>query len=102
MTPRPYTLVAELSYRCPLACPYCSNPADFAAIERELSASEWASVFAQASELGVVQVHLTGGEPLVRTDLETVVASARAAELYVNLVTSGVPFERARFERLLD
>jgi pyrroloquinoline quinone biosynthesis protein E len=102
MTPRPYTLVAELSYRCPLACPYCSNPATFADIAQELPADAWGRVFAEARELGVVQVHLTGGEPLVRDDLETVVALARQAELYVNLVTSAVPFERERVARLLD
>ena len=100
MTPRPYTLVAELSHRCPLACPYCSNPSDFADRPSELSQTVWGRIFAEASALGVVQVHLTGGEPLVRPDLEGIVALARAAELYVNLVTSGVPLDEPRFRRL--
>jgi pyrroloquinoline quinone biosynthesis protein E len=102
MTPRPYTLVAELSYRCPLACPYCSNPATFAEIGPELSAGAWGRVFDEARELGVVQVHLTGGEPLARHDLVDLVGLARAADLYVNLVTSGVPFEKERLARLLE
>ncbi|HEX6273052.1 MAG TPA: radical SAM protein, partial [Polyangiaceae bacterium] len=102
MTPRPYTLVAELSYRCPLACPYCSNPASFAEITSELGAATWGRVFAEARELGVVQVHLTGGEPLARHDLSTIVALARQAELYVNLVTSGVPFDAERVAGILD
>lgn len=100
MTPRPYTLIAELTYRCPLACPYCSNPTEVAAIPDELSTSAWARVFAEASGLGIVQVHLSGGEPLLRADLEAIVRHARAAELYVNLVTSGIPLDRSRFERL--
>jgi pyrroloquinoline quinone biosynthesis protein E len=100
MTFRPYTLVAELSHRCPLACPYCSNPHDFAERPSELSTDVWGRVFAEASALGVVQVHLTGGEPLVRTDLEAIICLARAAELYVNLVTSGVPLDEARWRRL--
>jgi pyrroloquinoline quinone biosynthesis protein E len=100
MTPRPYTLVAELSHRCPLACPYCSNPHDFADRPAELSADVWGRVFSEACDLGVVQVHLTGGEPLVRGDLEDVVRFARAAELYVNLVTSGIPLDEARWKRL--
>ena len=100
MTPRPYTLVAELSHRCPLACPYCSNPSDFSARPEELSAAVWGRVFAEASALGIVQVHLTGGEPLVRADVEEIVGFARAAELYVNLVTSGIPLDEARWRRL--
>ncbi len=100
MTPRPYTLIAELTYRCPLACPYCSNPSNFSEALEELSTETWRRVFAEASALGIVQVHLTGGEPLFRDDLEVIVRHAREAELYVNLVTSGVPFDRHRFERL--
>ena len=101
MTLRPYTLIAELTYRCPLACPYCSNPRVFAEVRDELPAETWGRVFVEARELGVVQVHLTGGEPLARDDLEAVVHRARAAGLYTNLVTSGIPFERNRFARLV-
>jgi pyrroloquinoline quinone biosynthesis protein E len=68
-TPRPYTLVVELTYRCPLRCLYCSNPLDFAAYFDELSTEQWRDVFSQAARLGVVQLHLSGGEPAVRDDL---------------------------------
>ena len=89
--PRPYTLVAELTYACPLACPYCSNPIDFASQRAELGTDDWKRVFTEAEALGVMQLHLTGGEPLVRKDLEALAAHARSLGLYVNLVTSGVP-----------
>jgi PqqA peptide cyclase len=66
---RPYTLVAELTYRCPLRCVYCSNPLDYARHSAELDTATWQRVFREAEELGVVQLNLTGGEPLVRDDL---------------------------------
>jgi pyrroloquinoline quinone biosynthesis protein E len=68
--PRQYTLIAELTYRCPLRCPYCSNPVDYARYDTELDTATWLRVLAEAEELGVVQLNLTGGEPLVRDDLE--------------------------------
>lgn len=101
MNERPFTLIAELTYRCPLGCSYCSNPLDFAQRTAELAVADWTRVFRQAEELGVVQVHLTGGEPLVRTDLESIVAAARDAGLYVNLVTSGLPFSATRLQELV-
>ena len=91
--PRPYTLVAELTYRCPLACGYCSNPLELDKHARELDTAAWKRVLGEAAALGVLQVNLTGGEPLVRDDLEELVAAARAHELYVNLITSGVPLD---------
>jgi len=94
--PRPYTLIAELTYRCPLKCPYCSNPTELAAYDAELTTDEWGRVFEEAEALGVVQLHLTGGEPLVRADLEALVRKARALSLYTNLITSAVPLERTR------
>jgi PqqA peptide cyclase len=97
---RPYTLIAELSYRCPLRCSYCSNPIDWAKHRDELDTATWLRVFREAEELGVVQLNLTGGEPLVREDLEELVAAARALELYTNLITSGVPLERNRLAAL--
>ncbi|MBS2012364.1 MAG: pyrroloquinoline quinone biosynthesis protein PqqE [Deltaproteobacteria bacterium] len=100
--PRPYTLIAELTYRCPLRCPYCSNPVDLAAHRDELSTEEWCRVFEEAEALGVVQLHLTGGEPLARKDLETLAAKGRELGLYVNLVTSGVPLEKERLARLVE
>lgn len=102
MTPRPYTLIAELTYRCPLRCPYCSNPTDLAAYREELTTEEWARVFGEAEELGAVQLHLTGGEPLARKDLEALAARGRELGLYVNLVTSGVPLTQARLEKLVE
>jgi pyrroloquinoline quinone biosynthesis protein E len=96
----PYTLIAELTYRCPLRCPYCSNPMELAAAAGELSTEEWCRVFGEAAELGVMAVHLTGGEPLARRDLEALAAGARAAGLYTNLITSGVPLTRERLSAL--
>jgi pyrroloquinoline quinone biosynthesis protein E len=99
VTPRPYTLVAELTYRCPLRCPYCSNPV---AEERgaELDTATWRKVIDDAAELGVLQIHFTGGEPLARDDLEDLVETARKAGLYSNLITSGVPLAQRRLEAL--
>jgi len=96
----PYTLVAELTHRCPLACPYCSNPNDLVRGHDELSTDEWTRVLDEAVSLGVMQMHLTGGEPLARSDLEPIAAHARSLDLYVNLVTGGLPLDRSRLERL--
>ena len=104
MPPRPYTLVAELSYRCPLHCPYCSNPVAIGG-ERwrsELETEHWARVFAEARALGVLQLALTGGEPMVRRDLDQLVAAAREAGLYSTLVTAGVHFTRERAVQLKE
>ena len=98
--PRPYTLVAELTYACPLHCVYCSNPVDFARHRDVLDTATWRRVLREAERLGVVQVNFTGGEPLLRPDLEALVEEARALDLYTNLITSGLPLERARLERL--
>jgi pyrroloquinoline quinone biosynthesis protein E len=97
---RPYTLVAELTYRCPLRCAYCSNPIQVAALGGELATQPWFDTFAQAEALGVVQLHLTGGEPLLRDDLESLIARASELGLYTNLITSAVPLERARLAEL--
>jgi PqqA peptide cyclase len=98
--PRPYTLVAELTYRCPLRCVYCSNPLDYASHQDALSTEDWLRVFREAEGLGVVQLNLTGGEPLIRDDLEVMVEGARALDLYTNLITSGIPCTRERLARL--
>jgi pyrroloquinoline quinone biosynthesis protein E len=97
---RPYTLVAELTYRCPLRCVYCSNPLDYARHREELDTAAWLRVFGEAEELGVVQLNLTGGEPLVRDDLEQLVERARQLDLYTNLITSGIPLAPERLRRL--
>ncbi|HSY41410.1 MAG TPA: pyrroloquinoline quinone biosynthesis protein PqqE [Polyangia bacterium] len=99
-SPRPYTLIAELTYRCPLSCAYCSNPLELGRHDAELTTDDWARVFAQAAALGVLQVNLTGGEPLVRGDLEPLVAAARKSDLYINLITSGIPADPDRLARL--
>jgi pyrroloquinoline quinone biosynthesis protein E len=88
--PKPLGLLAELTHRCPLGCPYCSNPLTLAPRERELDAAAWARVFREAAELGVLQVHLSGGEPAARRDLVEITAAAHAAGLYTNLITSAV------------
>jgi pyrroloquinoline quinone biosynthesis protein E len=101
-TSRPYTLVAELTHRCPLACAYCSNPLELARADAELDTATWRRVLGEAAALGVLQVNLTGGEPLVRDDLEAIVEAARAQGLYTNLITSGLPVDEARLGRLAE
>lgn len=96
---RPYTLVAELTYRCPLRCPYCSNPIDWAKRKHELDTATWLRVFREAEDLGVVGLNLTGGEPILRRDLEELIAGARKLDLYTNLITSGIPLSRERLEK---
>ncbi|MEN3357926.1 MAG: PqqA peptide cyclase [Mycobacteriales bacterium] len=96
----PFGLLAELTYRCPLACPYCSNPVNLAAYCDELATDEWRRVLAEAGDLGVLQCHLSGGEPLLRRDLVELVAHAHDLGLYTNLITSGLGFSRARAGQL--
>lgn len=98
--PRLYTLIAELTYRCPLRCPYCSNPVDYQTRKSELSTEDWVRVLTEAEALGVLSVNLTGGEPLLREDLEAIVAAGKRLDLYLNLITSGQPLRRERLERL--
>ncbi|HEY6556122.1 MAG TPA: pyrroloquinoline quinone biosynthesis protein PqqE [Polyangiaceae bacterium] len=97
---RPYTLIAELTYACPLRCAYCSNPTDWASQGAQLPSPHWVRVFREAAALGVVQLHLTGGEPALRRDLTALVAAAHEQSLYVNLVTSGVPVTREQVQAL--
>jgi pyrroloquinoline quinone biosynthesis protein E len=99
---RPTTLLAELTHRCPLHCPYCSNPLELIRGDAELSTGDWKRVFSQARELGVLQLGLSGGEPLVRKDLEELAAHARGIGLYSTLVTSGLGLTRKRAEALRD
>ncbi|KRW65462.1 pyrroloquinoline quinone biosynthesis protein PqqE [Pseudomonas sp. TTU2014-105ASC] len=86
----PLWLLAELTYRCPLQCPYCSNPLDFARSHEELSTAEWIEVFRQAREMGAAQLGFSGGEPLVRQDLAELIEAARGLGYYTNLITSGI------------
>jgi pyrroloquinoline quinone biosynthesis protein E len=98
----PTTLLAELTHRCPLHCPYCSNPLELIRGERELATADWKRVFTEARGLGVLQLGLSGGEPLLRKDLEELAEHARQAGLYSTLVTSGLGLTRARAERLRE
>jgi pyrroloquinoline quinone biosynthesis protein E len=118
--PRPYALLAEITYRCPLHCPYCSNPlavesavlsGDNAgrplttlrtANNGELTTDEWRRVIREAAELGVLQIGFSGGEPLARRDLAELVRAAREANLYTNLITSGIGLDGNRVGDLRD
>jgi len=100
MERRPTTLLAELTHRCPLHCPYCSNPIDLARSQSELSTDDWKRVFTQARELGALQLGLSGGEPLIRRDLEELVAHAHTLGFYQTLVTSALGLTRERAVRI--
>lgn len=100
--PRPYTLVAELTYRCPLRCLYCSNPINLQLMQAELSTEQWRRVFSEAADLGVVQVHLSGGEPVVRKDLAALIHYARQYDLYTNLITGGTLLSEESLQQFRD
>ncbi|MER5201050.1 pyrroloquinoline quinone biosynthesis protein PqqE [Streptomyces sp. NPDC002755] len=99
--PPPYALLSELTHACPLRCGYCSNPLELTRRSQELSASQWADVFRQAAELGVLHTHLSGGEPLLRRDLEDITRAAVGAGLYTQLVTSGDGLSAERLDALV-
>lgn len=101
-TPNPFALVAEVTYRCPLKCPYCSNPLALRQYRDELNTVEWKRVLAEAAALGVVQVHFSGGEPLVRADLPELIEEAQRQDLYSNLSTGGTLADEATLARLKD
>ena len=113
-TPRPYALLAEITYRCPLHCPYCSNPVAGSVCEvprrpqdgrfsdGELTTDEWQRVIREAAALGVLQIGFSGGEPLARRDLEELIHVAREASLYTNLITSGIGLDDYRVRVLRD
>jgi pyrroloquinoline quinone biosynthesis protein E len=98
----PLALIAELTHRCPLHCVYCSNPLELQSRASELSTDDWSRVFQEAAALGVLQADFTGGEPLTRPDVLDLVRAARAAGLYVNLITSGLPLDESRLEGLVQ
>ena len=98
----PYAVLAELSHRCPLQCPYCSNPLNLEKASNELETEDWVRVIEQAADMGILHIHFSGGEPTVRKDLEVLVEKAAQAGLYSNLITSAVLLERDRLEKLRD
>ena len=100
--PPPMAMLAELTHRCPLACPYCSNPIELTRASEELSTEEWIGVFEQAAALGVLHLHLSGGEPAARRDLVELTKAAASFGLYTNLITSGVGLTEARVNSLAD
>lgn len=97
---KPLWLVLELTYRCPLACPWCSNPVDFARYGSELTTEEWMRVLREGRELGALQLGFTGGEPMLRKDLEELVAEAHRLGYYTNLITSGIGLSESRLKAL--
>ncbi len=96
----PLWLLFELTYRCPLHCVFCYNPTDFTRTGTELTTEDWIRVLREARALGSVQLGLSGGEPLVRDDLELIVAEAHTLGFYTNLITSGVGLTEARLQVL--
>jgi len=101
MVSNPLALIAEVTHRCPLHCVYCSNPMQLAGTAAELSTEEWTSILRQAGKLGMLHAHFTGGEPLARPDLAELIAAARAAGLYTNLITSGLGLNPPRLQALV-
>lgn len=98
----PLWLLAELTYRCPLQCPYCSNPLDYASQDQELTTEQWVSVLRQGRAMGAAQLGFSGGEPLVRQDLAQLIAEARQLGYYSNLITSGLGLTEAKVNAFRD
>src|SRR5215472_13584219 len=96
----PLWMLAELTYRCPLHCIYCSNPVEYTRYQNELSTDAWIRVLREGRELGLVQLGFSGGEPLVRDDLEILVSEAHALGYYINLIFSGVGITEKRIAEL--
>ncbi len=100
--PLPLALIAELTHRCPRHCVYCSNPMDLNRRAGELSPEVWSRIFLEAAEAGVLQIDFTGGEPLARPDIVELVRAARDTGLYVSLITSGIPLDETRLDKLMQ
>jgi len=98
----PLAVLLELTHRCPLQCPYCSNPVEMERAGNELTTEEWKRVLDELAEIGVLQVHFSGGEPTVRKDLVELVQHATNLDLYTNLITSAVLLTREKLEALAD
>jgi PqqA peptide cyclase len=102
LIPNPLALIAELTHRCPLHCVYCSNPLQMMGTKSELATDDWVRVFQEARGLGILHLHLTGGEPVARHDLTELVEAAHTVGLYTNLITSGIGLPEARLAALVD
>lgn len=98
----PIGMLCELTHRCPLQCPYCSNPTELERVNTELTTAEWQDVMRQAAELGILQVHLSGGEPTARKDLEDILKVTAEVGLYTNLITAAVTLSRDRMLKFAD
>ncbi len=98
----PYAILCELTHRCPLQCPYCSNPVELERASQEIDAEAWKSALTQAADMGILQAHFSGGEPTIRKDLEEMVAHADSVGLYTNLITSGVLLDEKRLGALAE
>lgn len=98
----PIGMLAELTHRCPLQCPYCSNPTELLKANREMDTESWLSLFDQAADLGVLQVHLSGGEPTLRRDLAQLIAGLSCRGVYTNLITAGVGIAEGRIEAFAE
>jgi len=98
----PLALIAEITHRCQLHCVYCSNPLELTSRKEELATADWLRVFGEAATLGVLHLHLTGGEPLARPDLAELIEGARQSRLYTNLITSGIGLSRERLGQLVE
>jgi pyrroloquinoline quinone biosynthesis protein E len=98
----PIGILAELTHRCPLACPYCSNPLELEGRETELDTETWIRIFREAAALGIMQAHLSGGEPAARRDLVEITKAACEAGIYTNLITSGIGITGDRLKSLAD
>nr|CAD6596702.1 pyrroloquinoline quinone biosynthesis protein PqqE [Rhizobium sp. TCK] len=96
----PIGMLAELTHRCPLQCAYCSNPVELLKANREMATEAWLALFDQAADLGVLQIHLSGGEPTLRPDLEVLVEHLARRGVYTNLITAGVGLAEGRMEAL--
>src|SRR6201982_4141712 len=98
----PLAVLAEITHRCPLQCPYCSNPVELERGGAELTTEEWKKVLTELAEIGVLQIHFSGGEPTARTDLVKLVQHATAVGLYSNLITSAVLLSKERLAALAE
>ena len=98
----PYAVLCELTHRCPLSCPYCSNPVELELKSNEIDTATWKKALSEAIKIGILQAHFSGGEPTARKDLEDLIQHASSNGLYTNLITSGVLVTEERLQRLYD